>query len=756
MKKQLIDTSIIIPAFDEAPIIANTLEQLAVFVAGHKEELGSTEVVVVAAGSDETATIARKYAARFDELQVIEPPARAGKGRDVRLGFLAANGAVQLFMDADVSTPLRHITQMVAQLRDGADIVIGARQLTKIHPNLFRTLFSLGSNWLTRLLLFPTIRDTQCGFKGFTKVAARQLFSAQKRDGWGFDVEVLQLAKERRFKVSQLVIDDWHETRSEDLRGDNLLAAGLRTLGDLVTVRFAAWGRSFERHWRWWVLLAMFASFALMLYIGLQQSVWFDEAYSIAVSQYSVSDLLHLTAVDVHPPLYYLLLKAWASVFGWGEPALRALSALFMSGAIGMLALVVKKLFNVKVALWAVLFVAFAPFLLRYGFEIRMYALAVLIALAGTYAMLSALGASGKRATYWWMAYAVLIALGVYTLYYTTFIWVAHLLWLSFTVRPRGQPFFKQPWMAAYAGAVALFVPWLPFLISQVKGSALTGVTEAIMVPQLTTIVSFSLFDMPHWLLQPWPSLALILLFIGIMWLVIRTFRVASKEQKKGLQLLLSYLLVPIALMLVISLPPLRPMFLERYISPFIISGYALLGVCVGLLMARQSGKKWPVGIVAVALLAAMAVGVVNLTHAGNYNYQRTLRPMAKQIAASITNCNDRLIIADDPMVYYELHYYLAGHCTLAYNSPWVVEYKGGFAPIYQNALRVYNTQAYSERFITLVFSGSGQPMTHLPPSYKLERVQNFDDYHIRYFQRSSVVSQSGASVAAGAPRLQE
>ncbi len=734
MKKSL-DVSLIVPAYNEAPIIKDNLRQIADFIAAHKTQLGLVELVVVAAGNDETAVMAYEFKDRFDAFQVIEPRNRAGKGRDVREGFLAARGAVQLFMDADLPTPLPHILTMADRLKNNeVDVAIGVRRLSKIHKSPFRTLFSLGSNWLTRILLFPAIRDTQCGFKGFTKSAARQLFSAQKRNGWGFDVEVLQLAKERHMKVAQLTIDDWHETRDEDLRGDNLIVAGLRTLGEVLAVRVNAWGRSFARHWVWWLISAMLISGAITLWIGLRQSVWFDEAYSISLAGRPLAELLHLTAVDVHPPLYYLLLKAWAGLFGWGELALRSFGAVCTALAVGVMALVIKKLFNVRVMMWVLPFITLASFVLRYGFEIRMYALASLIAIAATYVLVCALRAQGKKALLGWIVYAFLVAAGVYTLYYTSFIWFAHLLWLTFVVREKGQPIFKQPWVAAYAGAVLLFLPWLPHFASQLRGTALAGITESVMMPQLTSIVSFSLLYMPQWKLGPWTSLLVISLFISLVWLVMYTLRVVNAEQKRAVKLLLFYVLMPIGLMLLISLPPLRPMFTERYISPFIIAGYALVGVCAGLLLIRQNSKKLPAALVALAFLVTLGGGIWSLSREGNYNYQRLSRPMAKQVMAQITNCEDRLIIADDPLLYFELHYYQRSDCQLAYYSRWAIEDKGGFAPIYQRAERIEANQAYQTRYISHIFTGSEPAKVHIPSNYKLVNAKTFGNYHLNNY----------------------
>src|SRR6266542_3589812 len=107
----------------------------------------------------------------------------------------------------------------------------------------------------------------------------------------------------------------------------------------------------YERYFIWLVVSAAVLAMAISLGIGLMQSVWFDEAYSILLAKQPVADLIHLTSIDTHPPLYYLVLKLWAGLFGWGEFALRSLSVLAMGAALAIGALLVKRLFGVKAAL---------------------------------------------------------------------------------------------------------------------------------------------------------------------------------------------------------------------------------------------------------------------------------------------------------------------------------------------------------------------------------------------------------------------
>lgn len=134
---------------------------------------------------------------------------------------------------------------------------------------------------------------------------------------------------------------------------------------------------------------------ALCMWIGMGQSVWFDEAYSILVARHAPAEIIGLAAADTHPPAYYLVLHAWAGVWGWGEFALRSLSVLAYGLSLLLAGVLVRRMFGTRAAVLTSIFLLFAPLLMRYGFEIRMYSLASLIGLVATWLMLSARDARG-------------------------------------------------------------------------------------------------------------------------------------------------------------------------------------------------------------------------------------------------------------------------------------------------------------------------------------------------------------------------
>lgn len=200
--------SIVIPAYNESSRLGASLEKVLAYV--HAQNWNA-EVIVVNDGSrDNTAEIVRTLAAKDSMLRLIENPGNRGKGYSVRNGMLHAKGAVVLFTDADLSSPIEEASKLLKALDEGADIAIGSRWLraetqTQRQP-LYRQLFGRIFNLLLRLTLGLNFKDTQCGFKAFKQPAVRAIFPLQKIERWGFDPEILFLARKLGFKVQEIPV----------------------------------------------------------------------------------------------------------------------------------------------------------------------------------------------------------------------------------------------------------------------------------------------------------------------------------------------------------------------------------------------------------------------------------------------------------------------------------------------------------------------------------------------------------------------
>jgi dolichyl-phosphate beta-glucosyltransferase len=230
--------SIVLPAYNESERIAATIEKISAFAA---QRGWQTETIVVNDGSsDDTAEIVRRCAATHPGVRLLQNPGNRGKGYSVRHGMLEAQGEILLFSDADLSSPIAEAEKLLAAIAGGADIAIGSRWLKTelqlrrqpLHRQLYGRIFNLA----LRLILGLQFKDTQCGFKAFTRRAAEAVFPLQRIERWGFDPELLYLAKRLHLQVEEVPVAWAHRegTRINPLRD------GLQMFGEILNIRWNA------------------------------------------------------------------------------------------------------------------------------------------------------------------------------------------------------------------------------------------------------------------------------------------------------------------------------------------------------------------------------------------------------------------------------------------------------------------------------------------------------------------------------------
>jgi len=228
--------SIVIPAFNEGQRIRRTIESIIAFVGAQQ---WNAEILIVNDGStDDTAQIVQSYAAQNRALRLIQNPGNRGKGFSVRNGMLHSNGEIVLFSDADLSSPIEESLKLFAAIESGADVAIGSRWVRtelQIQPQpLYRRIYGRIFNLALRLVLGLHFRDTQCGFKAFTRKAAYALFPLQQIERWGFDPEILFLARRFGFRSEEIAVRWAHRSGTRI----NPLRDGIRMAGDLLRIRW--------------------------------------------------------------------------------------------------------------------------------------------------------------------------------------------------------------------------------------------------------------------------------------------------------------------------------------------------------------------------------------------------------------------------------------------------------------------------------------------------------------------------------------
>jgi len=227
--------SIVIPAYNESARIEDALERVMSCIA---EQGWDAEVLVVDDGSkDDTAAIVKRWMNDHPRLHLVQNPGNRGKGYSVRNGLLQAAGDIVMFTDADLSAPMEEAERLIAAINDGADVAIGSRWVDRarqtIHQPLYRQFFGRCFNWITRTVMGLPFKDTQCGFKAFRREAAQVIFRLQTIERWGFDPEILFIARKLKYEIREVPVTWGHDERSRI----SYLKDGMKMLEDMARIR---------------------------------------------------------------------------------------------------------------------------------------------------------------------------------------------------------------------------------------------------------------------------------------------------------------------------------------------------------------------------------------------------------------------------------------------------------------------------------------------------------------------------------------
>jgi len=201
------ELSIVIPSFNEELRLPVTLAQVSAYIRASKRE---TEVIVIDDGStDRTADVANSFRGEIQRLRVVANKKNRGKGYSVRHGMLEARGRVVLFTDADLSAPIDETDKLLAALADH-DVAIGSRALNRslisVRQSVFRESAGIIFNFIVRAILRLPFVDTQCGFKAFRRERCRVIFQQQRIERFGFDPELLYLARHHGLSAVEIPV----------------------------------------------------------------------------------------------------------------------------------------------------------------------------------------------------------------------------------------------------------------------------------------------------------------------------------------------------------------------------------------------------------------------------------------------------------------------------------------------------------------------------------------------------------------------
>jgi len=234
----LASISIVIPAYNEERRLAGSLEAVLRYLAGRPFD--AREALVVDDGStDGTVAVVERFQAAHPEVRLLRNPGNRGKGYSVRHGMLEASGDWILFTDADLSAPIEELDQLLeACRRREASVAFGSRALDRsligVHQSRFRENAGRIFNLFVRLIAGLPFQDTQCGFKLFERRAAREIFRRQRIDRFGFDAEVLYLARKLGFRAVEVPVR-WSHSEGTKV---SMLRDSLNMFLDLARIRW--------------------------------------------------------------------------------------------------------------------------------------------------------------------------------------------------------------------------------------------------------------------------------------------------------------------------------------------------------------------------------------------------------------------------------------------------------------------------------------------------------------------------------------
>jgi len=202
--------SVIIPAYNEEKRLSGTLREINDYL---RKQSYVSEIIVVSDGStDRTVEVIKNLTPEITNLKILEFKERQGKGFGVKQGILEAKGEYQIFTDADNSTSMDQLEKMWPEFETGYDVVIGSRDikgavLSVPQPWLRKVILGGGFKLVRKIIIgLWKIRDTQCGFKGFKKKAGQDIFSRVTIRQFGFDPEVLIIARKLGYKIKEIPI----------------------------------------------------------------------------------------------------------------------------------------------------------------------------------------------------------------------------------------------------------------------------------------------------------------------------------------------------------------------------------------------------------------------------------------------------------------------------------------------------------------------------------------------------------------------
>lgn len=401
----------------------------------------------------------------------------------------------------------------------------------------------------------------------------------------------------------------------------------------------------------WWLPILVLAA-ALRFYGLTAAAVWGDEASSLLLSEYALDDLWFHAAHDVHPPLYFALLRGWIGLFGDGIFSVRCMSALPGVAAVGLGIWLTRQIATRRAAVLAGVLLAILPTAVRYSQEVRMYSLLGLWLLGATIALVY--WVRQPQRTRYLVAYVLLMTAAFYTHYFTALCVLAHWSWLVLLRLPQASGerlVTRAAWWWANVAIVLFYLPWLPELldlvqhVEQLKVGGDIGWEDPVNLYSVPTMIwQFLIQDEGDHLWRP--------LFVGLPLALIALVGVTAWHDRSRYRfgwLLALFFLLPLLLVYAVSF--ISPVYIERYLTAYAMG----LPIIVALAVDRLPARLRKAGVVLVLLFAG--VELVGVKTNATVDAQDQFNFVAQFVNNGYQE-DDRIVISDMlwylPYVYYD------------------------------------------------------------------------------------------------------
>ena len=415
--------------------------------------------------------------------------------------------------------------------------------------------------------------------------------------------------------------------------------------------------RLVRQPWLWCILLL---ATGVRFYGSTASAIWCDEGSSLMLGHYPLGEIWFHAAHDVHPPLYFMLLHGWMALFGDSLGSIRTLSVLPGIATVFLGIWLVRLVSTQRAALLAGLLLAMLPTAVRYSQEVRMYSLMGLWLIAATIALIYWIKAPHKYR--YLVIYAVLMAAGFYTHYFTAFCVLAHWLYLLLSGRSTGWLIKRPAWWLANVAIVLLFLPWLPGLvdllqhIDELKSGGDVGWEPAVDARSLPAM-TWQLLTQDEGDNLPWPLfwLAPLALLAGLVWMALR-----DSTAHKLTTLIVIYTLLPILAIYAVSF--VSPLFIERYVMFAALGLPLLVAIAVDQLLKRK--RALAIGLLAL-FIGTEAVGLRSNFSSDADHFDRLVEQVNQQFKPG-----DRIVVSDLFWYFSFVYYNKTGFQPLLYTPP--------------------------------------------------------------------------------------